>query len=57
MPSSTPLNVIEIDDASKADLESAFGNERSHEGLLRSCPDPTELRTWWCSTRVTECRG
>ena len=35
-----PLNLIELEDASQADLESAFGNERSHEGLLWRYLDP-----------------
>ena len=35
-----PLNVIELNDAGQADLETAFGNERSHEGLLWSFLDP-----------------
>ena len=35
-----PLNVIELNDATQADLESAFGNERNHEGQLWSYLDP-----------------
>ena len=35
-----PLNVIELADATGADLVSAFGNEGSHEGELWSYLDP-----------------
>ena len=35
-----PLNVIDLNDATQADLESAFGNERNHEGQLWSYLDP-----------------
>ena len=33
-------NIIELHDASQADMESAFGNERRHEGLLWSYLNP-----------------
>ena len=33
-------NVIDLRDASQAEMESAFGNERSHEGLLWRYLDP-----------------
>ena len=35
-----PVNVIELVDASQADLESEFGNERNHEGALWSYLNP-----------------
>ena len=35
-------NVIDLRDASQAEMESAFGNERRHEGLLWSYLDPEE---------------
>ena len=34
-------NIIELHDASQADMESAFGNERSHKGLLWRYLNPT----------------
>ncbi|MDE0212551.1 MAG: caspase family protein, partial [Deltaproteobacteria bacterium] len=35
-----PDNVIYLEDADQAKLESVFGNERSHEGLLWRYLDP-----------------
>ena len=35
-----PENIIDLRDATKAQLEAAFGNERSHEGILWSYLDP-----------------
>ena len=35
-----PENIIDLRDTSKAQLEAAFGNDRSHEGILWSYLDP-----------------
>ena len=35
-----PANILDLRDASQAEMEAAFGNERSHEGLLWRYLDP-----------------
>ena len=52
-----PENVIDLRDASQAQMESAFGNERSHAGLLWLTWMAGGVRTWWCSIRGTGCRA
>ena len=48
-------NVIDLRDASQAEMETTFGNDRSHEGCCGGIWTLRGALTWWCSTPGTGC--
>ena len=50
-------NIIDLRDAGKAEIEAAFGSDKSHQGKVWRYLDPDGGPTSSCSTRVTVSPG